>query len=43
VPAPLIAISATDLRARVAAGRTIRYLVPPAVEAYIAEHRLYRP
>jgi nicotinate-nucleotide adenylyltransferase len=27
---------------RAAAGRSIRYLVPPAVEAYIRDHRLYR-
>ena len=37
----LIAHSASDVRARVAAGRSIRYLVPPAVEAYIRDHRLY--
>jgi len=36
-----VAISATELRARVAEGRPIRYLVPDAVAAYIAEHRLY--
>lgn len=34
--------SATDIRARVAAGKSIRYLVPPAVTAYIGEHHLYR-
>jgi nicotinate-nucleotide adenylyltransferase len=33
--------SASDVRDRAAAGRSIRYLVPPAVEAYIREHRLY--
>jgi nicotinate-nucleotide adenylyltransferase len=42
IPAPLIGISATDLRARVAAGRPIRYQVPAAVEAYIEAQGLYR-
>lgn len=37
-----LANSASDIRRRAAAGRSIRYLVPPAVEAYIREHRLYR-
>jgi len=37
-----LAHSASDIRRRSAAGRTIRYLVPPAVEAYICDHRLYR-
>jgi nicotinate-nucleotide adenylyltransferase len=37
-----LAHSASDVRTRAAAGRSIRYLVPPAVEAYIREHRLYR-
>lgn len=35
-------ISATTIRALVAAQRSIRFLVPLAVEAYVAEHRLYR-
>lgn len=34
-------ISATDIRNRVATGRSIRYLVPPAVERIIRDRRLY--
>jgi nicotinate-nucleotide adenylyltransferase len=35
-------VSATEVRRRVAAGETIRYLVPEAVRAYIAREGLYR-
>lgn len=38
---PLLPISGTAIRARVAAGRSLRYLVPDAVARYIREHRLY--
>jgi nicotinate-nucleotide adenylyltransferase len=34
-------ISSTDLRARLAGGRGIDYLVPPAVAAYVRERALY--
>lgn len=37
-----VGISSTDIRYRIAEGMSIRYLVHPAVEMYIAEHRLYR-
>jgi nicotinate-nucleotide adenylyltransferase len=37
----MVEISATDIRRRVAEGQSIRYLVPLAVEMYIAEHKLY--
>jgi nicotinate-nucleotide adenylyltransferase len=39
---PLVSIASSDLRARVVAGRSIRYLVPRAVEVYIREKGLYR-
>ncbi len=39
---PQIAISSSDLRQRVAAGRPIRYQVPEAVERYILAQGLYR-
>lgn len=42
VPVPALDLSSTVIRSRIAAGRSIRYWVPPAVEAYIREHDLYR-
>jgi nicotinate-nucleotide adenylyltransferase len=39
---PRIRLSASVLRDRAAAGRTLRYLVPDAVAAYIGDHDLYR-
>lgn len=42
VQVPLIQIAASDIRRRVAEGRTIRYQVPRPVEQYIERHGLYR-
>lgn len=42
VDAPLIDISATDLRRRVAEGLSIRYRVPDMVREYIEANSLYR-
>ena len=42
VPLPMMDISSTDIRARVAAGLTIDHLVPAAVARYIDQQALYR-
>ena len=42
VAIPALEISASDIRARVADGAPIRYLVPDGVERYVVEHGLYR-
>jgi nicotinate-nucleotide adenylyltransferase len=39
---PPMPVSASDIRARVAAGLDIAALVPPRVAAYIYQHGLYR-
>ena len=39
---PRIAVSSSELRRRVAAGQSIRYQTPRAVEKYIETHNLYR-
>ncbi len=41
VQAPLLSISSTDLRQRVAQGRPIKYQTTETVERYIFEHGLY--
>jgi nicotinate-nucleotide adenylyltransferase len=41
VPLAMLDISATDIRARAAAGLDISSLVPPEVARYIDSHRLY--
>jgi nicotinate-nucleotide adenylyltransferase len=43
VTGPLIPISSSDIRRRVAVGESIHDLVPAEVERYILERKLYRP
>jgi len=38
----LVDLSSTEIRTRVASGKSIQYLVPSAVAAYIDHHHLYR-
>ena len=38
---PVVGISSSEIRQRIARGMSIRYLVPTAVERYIAEQRIY--
>jgi nicotinate-nucleotide adenylyltransferase len=42
VPLPMLDISSTEIRRRVAAGLDITELVPPPVARYIDQHALYR-
>jgi nicotinate-nucleotide adenylyltransferase len=42
VPLPMLDLSATDIRSRVAAGLPIASMVPPAVARYIETNHLYR-
>ncbi len=42
VDMPLVELSSSDIRRRVAEGRSIRYRVPRAVEEYVLSHGLYR-
>jgi nicotinate-nucleotide adenylyltransferase len=39
---PQIGISSTQIRQHTAAGKSIRFMVPRSVEAYIASHHLYQ-
>ena len=41
VEAPRVEISSSDIRRRIAEGRSIRYLTPPLVADYLLRHRLY--
>lgn len=42
VDMPLFELASRELRRRIVEGRSIRFLVPRAVECYIEQHRLYR-
>jgi nicotinate-nucleotide adenylyltransferase len=43
IDVPAMAISSSNCRERVAAGRPVWYLVPDGVVQYINKHQLYRP
>jgi nicotinate-nucleotide adenylyltransferase len=43
LPGPLLDVSATGIRERVASGLPVRYLVLDSVRLYIEAHDLYRP
>ncbi len=43
LPGGRLEISSTDLRRRLEAGASVRYLVPETVRTYIEQHGLYRP
>ena len=38
---PMLPVSSTDIRSRIAQGKSFRYLVPPAVYEFIAKNGLY--
>jgi nicotinate-nucleotide adenylyltransferase len=42
VEAPLITIASRDIRRRIAEGRSVRYMIPRAVEAYSEDKGLYK-
>jgi nicotinate-nucleotide adenylyltransferase len=42
VALPMMDVSSTDIRERIARGEGIAALVPPVVARYIARHHLYR-
>ena len=41
-PLPAFDISATMIRARIASGLSVRYMIPPGVAVYLEEHPIYR-
>ncbi len=41
VEMPLIGLSSTDIRSRIASGKSIRYMVPRSVEKYIETQRVF--
>lgn len=42
IPTPLVDVSSTDIRNRLAAGRDVAGMLAPAVAEYICEHNLYQ-
>ncbi|MBI2804370.1 MAG: nicotinate (nicotinamide) nucleotide adenylyltransferase [Planctomycetes bacterium] len=42
ISSPLVAIASRDIRQRIASRRSVRYLIPRAVEAYIQDKGLYQ-